>query len=238
VEPITPAKPKTSKPKAQPAKSKSKTAAAPDTFASRQIEASNNKRSAALLFTPYKRQGGVGRSANEPQPSPTLQPAARLANRTQNVAQPARTQNVAQPARTQNVAQPARTQNVAQPAQNVAHHARNVAIQLVAENTSDDDVEEELQEGIQNLNFESGSDSQSPAGSDSQSPVGSGSGSGSQLPSRSTSRPASPSHSRHAPRAGPHSKPQKAAPKPRTSARDVWAFYTQKKKRHTCVLCQ
>ena len=206
MEPITPAKPK-----AQPAKTKSKTAAAPVTFASCQIEASNNRRSAALLFTPYKRHGGVGHSANKPQHSPTLQPATQSANH---------------------------TQNVAQPAQNVAHHAQNVAIQLVAENTSDDDVEEELQEGIQNLNFESGSDSQSPAGSDSQSPVGSGSGSGSQLPSRSTSRPASPSHSRHAPHAGPHSKPQKAAPKPRTSARDVWAFYTQKKKRHTCVLCQ
>ena len=132
MEPITPAKPK-----AQPAKTKSKTAAAPVTFASRQIEASNNRRSAALLFTPYKRHGGVGHSANKPQHSPTLQPATQSANH---------------------------TQNVAQPAQNVAHPAQNVAIQLVAENTSDDDVEDELQESIQNLNFESGSDSQSPAG--------------------------------------------------------------------------
>ena len=96
MEPITPAKPKASKPKAQPAKSKPKTAATPVTFASRQIEASNNKRSAALLFTPYECHGGVGHSANEPQPSPTLQPAARLATRTQNVAQSA--QNVARPA--------------------------------------------------------------------------------------------------------------------------------------------
>ena len=96
MEPITPAKPKASKSKAQPAKSKPKTAAAPVTFASCQIEASNNRQSAALLFTPYKCHGGVGRSANEPQPSPTLQPAAQLATCTQNAAQSA--QNVAHPA--------------------------------------------------------------------------------------------------------------------------------------------
>lgn len=204
MEPITPAKPKASKPKAQPPKSKPKTAAAPVTFASRQIEASNNKRSAALLFTPYKRHGGVGRSANEPQPSPTLQPAARLATH---------------------------TQNVAPSAQNAARPGRNVTIQLVSETASDDDVEEELQEGLQHLNFDSGSDTQSHAGS--------GSHSGSQSPSHSPSHSISPSHSRrHAPRAGPHAKPQKAAAKPRAGAKDVWTFFVQKKKRHTCVLCE
>ena len=127
--PITPAKHKAPKPKAQPAKSKPKTPAAPLTFASRQIEASHNKRSAAVLFTPYKHHAGVGHSVNEPQPSPTLQPAAQLAT----------------------------------------HPAQNVAPQLGSENLSDDDVEEELQEGLHCLNFESGSDSQSHAGSHSHS---------------------------------------------------------------------
>ena len=74
MEPITPAKPK-----AQPAKSKLKTPAATSTFASRQIEASHNKWSAAVLFTPHKRHAGVGHPINEPQPSPTRQPAAQLA---------------------------------------------------------------------------------------------------------------------------------------------------------------
>ena len=72
--PITPAKPKE-----RPTKPKPKAAAASEslafTFASHQIEASRNKQSAAVLFTPYKHRPGVRRS--EPQPSPTLQPAAR-----------------------------------------------------------------------------------------------------------------------------------------------------------------
>ena len=136
MEPITPAKPKATKPKAQPAKSKLKTAAAPLTFVSRQLEASNNKQSAAVLFTPYKCREGVGHSSNEPQPSPTLQPAARLATRT--------AQNVPHP-----------TQNIPCPTQNVFHPAQNLAPQLVSENSSDDDVEEELQEGLHHLNFDS-----------------------------------------------------------------------------------
>ena len=236
MEPIIPVKPKATKPKAQPAKSKLKTAAAPLTFASRQLEASNNKRSAAVLFTPYKHHEGVGHSANEPQPSPTLQPAACLATCTaQNAPRP--TQNVPHPA--QNVPRPAQNvprtaQNVPRPAQNVARPSQNVAPQLVSDNLSDDDVEEELEEGLHRLNFDS--DSQSHDGSHSHS--GSNSHSGSQSFSRPQSRSTSPSHSRHAPRAGPHSKPQKAEKKPRASAKDVWTFYTQVKKRHTCVLCQ
>jgi hypothetical protein len=116
VVPITPAKPKAPKPKAQPEKSKQKTPAAPLTFASCQIEASCDKQSAAVLFTPYIRHAGVGHSVNEPQPSPTLQPAAQLPT----------------------------------------HPAQNVAPQLGSEDLSDDDVEEELQEGLHCLNFESG----------------------------------------------------------------------------------
>jgi hypothetical protein len=52
-----------------------KTPVAPSTFASRQIEASYNKQSAAVLSTPYKRQAG---RSNEPQPSPTLNSVAQF----------------------------------------------------------------------------------------------------------------------------------------------------------------
>jgi hypothetical protein len=167
VVPITPARPKAPKPKAQPAKSKPKTPAAPFTFASRQIEVSRNKRSAAVLFTLYKHHAGVGHSVNEPQPSPTLQPAARLATRP----------------------------------------AQNVVPQLGSEDLSDDDVEVQLQEGLQRLNFGSGSDSQFHAGSQSSL--------SSQSSSSSQSRSISPLHSGpQAPRAGPHSKLKKAAVKP------------------------
>jgi hypothetical protein len=197
VVPITPARPKAPKPKAQPAKSKPKTPAAPFTFASCQIEASRNKRSAAVLFTPYKHHAGVGHSVNEPQPSPTLQPAARLATRP----------------------------------------AQNVVPQLGSEDLSDDDVEEQLQEGLHRLNFGSGSDSQFHAGSHSHS--GSQSSLSSQSSSSSQSRSISPSHSGpQAPRAGPHSKLKKAAVKPRAGAKDVWTFFTEVKRRHVCVLCQ
>jgi hypothetical protein len=197
VVPITPARPKAPKPKAQPAKSKPKTPAAPFTFASRQIEVSRNKRSAAVLFTPYKHHAGVGHSVNEPQPSPTLQPAARLATRP----------------------------------------AQNVVPQLGSEDLSDDDVEEQLQEGLHRLNFGSGSDSQFHAGSHSHS--GSQSSLSSQSSSSSQSRSISPSHSGpQAPRAGPHSKLKKVAVKPRAGAKDVWTFFTEVKRRRVCVLCQ
>ena len=75
MEPITPARPKAPKTKPQPTKPVLKT---PDTssFALRQIEASHNKRSAAVLFTPYRRRGAD--HSPEPQPSPTLQSAAQL----------------------------------------------------------------------------------------------------------------------------------------------------------------
>jgi hypothetical protein len=197
VVPITPARPKAPKPKAQPAKSKPKTPAAPFTFASRQIEASRNKRSAAVLFTPYKHHAGVGHSVNEPQPSPTLQPAARLAT----------------------------------------CPAQNVVPQLGSEDLSDDDVEEQLQEGLHRLNFGSGSDSQFHAGSHSHS--GSQSSLSSQSSSSSQPRSISPSHSGpQAPCAGPHSKLKKAAVKPRAGAKDVWTFFTEVKRRCVCVLCQ
>jgi hypothetical protein len=197
VVPITPARPKAPKPKAQPAKSKPKTPAAPFTFASRQIEASRNKRSAAVLFTPYKHHAGVGHSVNEPQPSPTLQPAAQLAT----------------------------------------CPAQNVVPQLGSEDLSDDNVEEQLQEGLHRLNFGSGSDSQFHAGSRSHS--GSQSFLSSQSSSSSQSRSISPSHSGpQAPHAGPHSKLKKAAVKPRAGAKDVWTFFTEVKRRRVCVLCQ
>jgi hypothetical protein len=197
VVPITPARPKAPKPKAQPAKSKPKTPAAPFTFASRQIEASRNKRSAAVLFTPYKHHAGVGHSVNEPQPSPTLQPAARLAT----------------------------------------CPAQNIVPQLGSEDLSDDDVEEQLQEGLHRLNFGSGSDSQFHAGSHSHS--GSQSSLSSQSSSSSQSRSISPSHSGpQAPRAGPHSKLKKVAVKPRAGAKDVWTFFTEVKRWRVCVLCQ
>jgi hypothetical protein len=63
---------KTTKQKVQPAKSDPKTPAAPvSIFAARQIEASRNKQSATLLFTPHKQRGTQIRFAYEQQPSPT-----------------------------------------------------------------------------------------------------------------------------------------------------------------------
>jgi len=62
-----------------PAKPKPKTPADMSTFGSCQIEASHNKQSAAVLFTPHKHCAGVGHPINEPQPSPTHPPAAQLA---------------------------------------------------------------------------------------------------------------------------------------------------------------
>ena len=94
------------------------------TFASCQIEAPRNKQSAAVLFTPHKHHAGVGYPINEPQPSPTHQPAT---------------------------------------------HPPQNALQLGSKNLSDSDVEEELQEGLNCLNFESSSGSQSQ--SDFQSPL-------------------------------------------------------------------
>ena len=69
---------KATKQKVQPAKSNPKTPAAPvSIFAARQIEASRNKQSATLLFTPHKRRGTQIRFAHEQQPSPTRQHAPR-----------------------------------------------------------------------------------------------------------------------------------------------------------------
>lgn len=69
---------KTTKQKVQPAKSNPKTPAAPvSIFAARQIEASRNKQSATLLFTPHKRRGTQIRFAHDQQPSPTHQHAPR-----------------------------------------------------------------------------------------------------------------------------------------------------------------
>jgi hypothetical protein len=86
---MTPAKPKAVKAKVakpskaakpskttQPANPNPKTPTAPvSLFAARQIEASRNKQSATLLFTPHKIRGAQIRFSHELQPSPTQQPA-------------------------------------------------------------------------------------------------------------------------------------------------------------------
>jgi hypothetical protein len=179
VVPITPAKPKAP---TRPTKPKQK-----PTFASRQIDASHNKQSAAVLFTPYIRHAGVGNSVRELQPSPSLRQAARL------------------------------------PAQNVPLRLGSKTLSL-----ADDDVEEELREGLDRLNFEPSSDSQSDAGS--------GSLTSQAIP---PSRSVSPSHSHpQNPHAGPHSKHRKAAVKPRVGAKDVWTFFAELNEQRECVFCQ
>ena len=160
------------------------------TFASRQIEASHNKQSATVLFTPYRRQAGVGHLVREPQPSPSLRQAARLAT---------------------------------QSPQNVPLHPNILSL-------ADDDVEEELREGLDRLHFgpSPDSDSQSDAGSESLSPI-----------PLSQSHSISPSHSHpQAPRAGPHSKHQKAAVKPQVGAKDVWTFFDELNGHRECMFCQ
>ncbi len=77
MEPITPAKPKAPKMKPKPTKPVPKSPD-PSTFAFRQIEASPNKRSAAVLFTPYQRRGPD--DSIEPQPSPTGELAAQFSS--------------------------------------------------------------------------------------------------------------------------------------------------------------
>lgn len=87
---MTPAKPKAVKAKvakpskaAKPSKTTKPTNPDPKTptapvslFATRQIEASRNKQSATLLFTPHKKRGAQIRFAHELQPSPTQQHAS------------------------------------------------------------------------------------------------------------------------------------------------------------------
>jgi hypothetical protein len=168
---------KVAKQRAQPTKSKPKTLpASPPTFAARQLQASHNKQSAALLFTPHRHLGSHVHFSHE-QPSPT--PAARLGT------------------------------------QNLAPHSDF--------SDCESDVEKELEEGLQRLNF--GTNSDPGSHSDSQSASG------------SQSRSHSQSHS-HAPRAGPHSKASKPVVKPKGGAQDVWSFFTKVKGRHECVLCQ
>lgn len=167
--PITPVKPKANK---IPTKPRPKPALS--TFASRRIEASPNKQSAAVLFTPYKR-------AITEQSSPTLRAAAQLATLPQRV------------------------------------------VQLGSKTLSDTNGEEELQEGLRQLNFESGSESHPSSQSHSSSSLCSGS--------------QAPGHSK--PQKAPdHIKPQKAPVKRRAFATDVWTFFTKVQGQHECVLCQ
>jgi hypothetical protein len=113
------------------------------------------------------------------------------------------------------------------------HAPQNLPLQL---GTSDGEsnhlnVEEELVEGVQHLDFNAGSESHSGSESDSGSELSSGSGSPSICSVHSRSR-AQLIH------AGPHSKPLQHCSVPRGGAKDVWSFFTKVKGRHECVLCQ
>ena len=116
------------------------------------------------------------------------------------------------------------------------HHApQNLPSQLgTSDGESDDlDIEEELVEGLQHLDFHAGSESHS--GSES------GSGSWSSSWSFSGSQSVSSIHSHSCaqfPCAGPHSKPLQCHSQPRGGAKDVWSFFTKVKRQHECVLCQ
>ena len=94
---------------------------------------------------------------------------------------------------------------------------------------SDADIEEELVEGLQRLDFHAGSDPHSDSDPDSQASTG--------HQSVPQSVPSSHSRSRaQPPRAGPHSKPQPR--KPRGGAKDVWSFFAVVEGKRECVLCQ
>ena len=195
MQPLTPARPKAVKTKTakpskaakpskttRPAKSNLKTPTAPvSLFAAHQIEASYNKQSATLLFTPHKQCGGQIHFAHEPQPSPICQ-----------------------------------------------HASQNLPSQLGSAD-SDSDVEEDLVEGLQHLDFHPGSDPHSDSDPDPQAFTGP-----QPVPQ---SVPSSHSHSHsQLPHAGPHSKSQ--LHKPRGGAKDVWSFFTVVKGKHECILCQ
>ena len=116
------------------------------------------------------------------------------------------------------------------------HHApQNLSLQLgTSDGESDDsDVEEELVEGLQHLDFHAGSESHSGSESGSGSPSSSQLSSGSQ----SVSSIHSCSHAQLL-HAGPHSKPLQCRSQPRGGAKDVWSFFTKVKGWHECVLCQ
>jgi hypothetical protein len=94
---------------------------------------------------------------------------------------------------------------------------------------SDSDIEEELVEGLQHLDFHAGSDPHSDSDPDSQASTGHQSVPQS-VPSSHSCSHAQPPH------AGPHSKPQPC--KPRGGAKDVWSFFTVVEGKCECVLCQ
>ena len=125
------------------------------------------------MFTPYNHQAGVGHVIIEPQPSPTLHPAAQLAT--------------------------------------LYPQIRSVQLGHGSETLLDTDVEEELQEELHCLNFESSSESQSS----SQSHLTPSLHSGPQAPN--------------------HEEPQKAV---KQHAQDVWRFFTKIKEWHECILRQ
>ena len=207
MQPLTPARPKAVKTKTakpskaakpskttRPAKSNLKTpTASVSLFAARQIEASHNKQSATLLFTPHKQRGGQICFAHEPQPSPTHQ-----------------------------------------------HASQNLPSQLGSAD-SDSDVEEDLVEGLQHLDFHPGSDPHSDSDPDPQTSTGPlastvfQASTGPQPVPQSVPSSHSCSHAQF-PHAGPHSKPQLR--KPRGGAKDVWSFFTVVKGKRQCILCQ
>ena len=125
-----------------------------------------------------------------------------------------------------------------QPSPTHQHAPHNLPSQLGSSN-GDSDVEEELAEGLECLDFHAGSDSDSH--SDAQPPSSAQLPSGAQSPTGSVSSSHSCSHAQ-LPRAGPHSKPSRPHPCPHTatksSARDVWEFFQKVKGRHECILCQ
>jgi len=84
VVPLTPVQPKLNKGKFQPQQKRPRTPL-PSSFAAHQIQASHNRRSAAILFTPHK-QHALQATAHGLQSSPTPNPAIRLGSPTPNPA--------------------------------------------------------------------------------------------------------------------------------------------------------
>jgi hypothetical protein len=134
----------------------------PTSFASRQIQASQNRLAATVLFTPRRHRGHPGSQQDQLPPSPT------------------------------------------------PYRAYQTPLIPTPSSSSSDtsDLEDEVRNGLQRL------DLQPQSSSGSQSPA--------------------------SPRAGPHSKVKKVAPRPRGGAKDVWVFFEKPENshRHTCVLCK
>jgi hypothetical protein len=215
VVPLTPARPKPTKKTSKVSKPQMKQLnpppSPPSAFATRQLQASNNRRSAAVLFTPHRQRTGViQRGAHIQQSSPTL----RLGSHALHPAPQLRTRL----------------------SQSSSEGEKEIEVglqRLDLGSRPSSDASSDLQSGT---GQHSGISQHPQAGTGQHSGPDHYHGFGSSW-SHSQSDSNSYSHRSQPPRAGPHSK-SKNPPRPRGGAKDVWTFFKQVGDKHECQLCK